>query len=89
MFIFSKRLDISEATDRIAACSSVFFTEDFPAALAVLGQRLELPFEVGRVRVNQERSAITDEQGTYPIEVGTLRRLEQGGIARVGSTQSA
>ena len=35
--MFSDRLDVHEAADRIGACSSVFFTEDFSAGLAELG----------------------------------------------------
>jgi hypothetical protein len=94
VFMFSKKLDISEATDRIAACSSVFFTEDFGPGLAVLGQRLELPLEVRQVRVNKKRSTISDEQkerirSRLEPEYELLRRLEEGGIARMGSTQSA
>jgi hypothetical protein len=94
VFMFSKRLDISEAADRIAACSSVFFTEDFAAGLAVLGKRLELPLGVRQVRVNKRRSTISDEQkerirARLEPEYELLRRLEEGGIARRGSTQSA
>ena len=83
---FSTTFDVSEAADRIAACSSVFFTESYGSGLADLGARLELPLTVHRARVTGGRSVLTDAQ------VGRLRsmlepeyelfgRLAAGGIA--------
>ncbi len=69
--MFSERLDVSEAADRIGACSSVFFTEDFSAGLARLGHRLALPLVPHRARVTTERSTLTEQQrGATPGEVG-------------------
>jgi hypothetical protein len=92
--MFSSRFDVSEAGDRIAACSSVFFTEDFADGLAALGRRLDLPLEVRRVRVTGNRSSLTDSQrerlrSRLEPEYELLRRLEEGGVARMGSTESA
>jgi hypothetical protein len=89
--MFSERLDISEATDRISECSSVLFTEDFALGLEGLGQRLGLPLEVHRARVTKSRTMLTDrqmdqlEQRLEP-EYELLRRLREGGIARMGLT---
>jgi hypothetical protein len=92
--MFSDRLDISEAVDRIAGCSSVFFTEDFADGLAVLGRRLDLPLEHRRVRVTGQRSSLSESQIErlrlrLEPEYELLRRLDEGGIARRGSTASA
>jgi hypothetical protein len=92
--MFSSRFDVSEAADRIAACTSVFFTEDFADGMAALGRRLDLPLEVRRVRVTGNRSSLTDAQrerlrSRLEPEYELLRRLEQGGVARMGSTKSA
>jgi hypothetical protein len=90
---FSTRYDVSEAVDRIAACSSIMFTEDFADGLAVLGRRLNLPLEVRRARVTGARSTLTDAQKErvrtrLEPEFELLRRLEEGAIARMGSTRS-
>jgi hypothetical protein len=89
--MFSERFDVSEATDRIAECSSILFTEDFANGLASLGQRLQLPLELRRSRVTKERSILPQEQEErlrtrLEPEYELLRRLEEGGIARIGST---
>ncbi len=49
--MFSDRRDVSEAAERIAGCSSVFFTENFADGLAALGTRLQLPLGVRQARV--------------------------------------
>lgn len=90
---FSTRYDVSEAVDRIAACSSIMFTEDFADGLAVLGRRLNLPLEVRRARVTGARSTLTEAQKErvrtrLEPEFELLRRLEEGAIARMGSTRS-
>jgi hypothetical protein len=92
--MFSDRLDVSEAVDRIAGCSSVFFTEDFADGLSVLARRLELPLEHRRIRVTGQRSSLSDSQlerlrARLEPEYELLRRLDEGGIARRGSTASA
>ena len=84
--MFSQRRDVSEAADRISACSSVFFTENFGAGLAALGERLQLPLEVQRARVTDRRSSLTDAQSArlaarLEPEYELLRRLAAGGIA--------
>jgi hypothetical protein len=91
--MFSDRLDVSEAAERIAGCSSVFFTEDFGPELAGLGRRLELPLAGQRVRAASRRSSLTDAQrerlrSRLEPEYELLRRLEQGGIARIGSIET-
>ncbi len=92
--MFSSRFDVSEAADRIAECSSVFFTEDFKDGLASLGRRLDLPLAMHRVRVSREREPLTEPQierlrSKLELEYELLRRLKEGGIARMGSTTSA
>lgn len=89
--MFSPRFDVSEAVDRIASCSSVFFTEGFATGLAALGQRLDLPLEVHRSRVGQQRTVLTDGQrerlrSRLEPEYEMLDRLGAGGIVRPGPT---
>jgi len=84
--MFSRRLDVSEAADRIAGCSSVFFAEDFADGLARLGQRLELPLSPQRARVTTRRSSLTDAQRErlrtrLEPEYELLARLAERGIA--------
>jgi hypothetical protein len=91
--MFSDGLDVSEAADRIAGCSSVFFTEDFADGLVDLGRRLDLPLEVHHARVAGNRLSLNDGQRErlrlrLEPEFELLRRLDQGGIARIGSTGS-
>jgi hypothetical protein len=83
---FSTRLDVSEAVDRIAGCSSVFFTEDFASGLADLSRRLDLPLEVHRARVTGARSVLSASQvdrlrAMLEPEYELLGRLAAGGIA--------
>ncbi len=92
--MFSERLDVSEAADRIAGCSSVFFTEDFAEGLARLSERLELPLEPRRARVTSQRSTLTPEQrdrlaARLEPEYELLRRLDLAGVARRGSVGGA
>ncbi len=82
---FSKRQEVSEAADRIAACSSVLFAEDFAGGLGRLGQRLELPLSPQRARVTGSRSVLTEDQTErlrtrLEPEYELLRRLQEGGI---------
>jgi hypothetical protein len=55
LFMFSSSFNVSEATDRIAHCSCVLFTETFASGVAALGQRLALPLELRRERVTHAR----------------------------------
>jgi hypothetical protein len=92
--MFSDRLDVAEAVDRIGGCSSVFFTEDFTAGLARLSERLGLPLEARRERVTARRSTLTPEQrdrlaARLEPEYELLRRLEAAGVARLGSAGGA
>jgi hypothetical protein len=82
---FSSRLDVSEAVDRIASCSSVLFTKTFDEDLATLGRRLELPLEARRERVGVVRSPLSDGQverlrARLEPEYEMLRRLDEGGL---------
>jgi hypothetical protein len=84
--MFSQDFDISEAAERIAGCSSVFFTEEFADGLAALGRRLRLPLAVHRARVTGSRTSLTAEQTErlrvrLEPEYELLRRLREGGIA--------
>ncbi len=88
---FSTALDVSEATDRIAACSSVFFTEGYAYGLAELATRLDLPLAMHRARVTGARSELTDGQSErlremLDPEYELLRRLAAGGIGTLPST---
>jgi len=83
--MFSERRDVSQAADRIASCSTVMFTEDFANGLATLGRRLQLPLEVHRARVTEQRSSLTEDQvarltSRLEPEYELLRRLAAGGI---------
>ncbi|HUY66682.1 MAG TPA: hypothetical protein VMV06_07685 [Acidimicrobiales bacterium] len=88
--MFSDRFDVTEAVERIGACSSVFFTEDFAAGLAALGRRLELPLVGRRARVTGRRSSLTESQrrrlqSRLEPEYELVRRLDEGRIARIDS----
>ncbi len=92
--MFSDRLDVAEAVDRIAGCSSVFFTEDFTEGLARLAERLDLPLEPRRARVTPLRSALTPDQrarlaARLEPEYELLRRLDRAGVASMGSVGGA
>jgi hypothetical protein len=83
--MFSERSEVSEAADRIAACSTVLFTEDFARGLVRLGGRLQLPLSSQRARVTGTRSVLTADQAErlrtrLEPEYELLRRLEDGGI---------
>jgi len=82
---FSTTFDVAEAVDRVAACSSVFFTEGYTDGLADLGARLAVPLTVHRARVTGSRSSLTDSQlerlrAMLEPEYELLRRLSVGGI---------
>jgi len=84
--MFSTRFDVSEAVDRIAACSSVWFTEDFAGGLAGLAHRLELPLTPHRARATGTRTILSEAQRErlrthLEPEYELLRRLSDAGIA--------
>jgi hypothetical protein len=86
--MFSDRFDVSEAVDRIGACSKVFFTENFAVGLTELGQQLELPLQTHRARVTGGRSSLTAEQWErlrtrLEPEYELLRQLDESGVARI------
>jgi hypothetical protein len=90
--MFSPRLDVSEAAERIGGCSTVFFTEDFSHGLGALARRLALPLSVQRARVTSQRSSLTDAQterlrARLEPEYELLRRLDEGGVAAIGRTR--
>jgi hypothetical protein len=92
--MFSECLDLNEAVDRIGACSSVFFTEDFSAGLATLAHRLALPLVPYRIRVTTKRSTLNERQrerlrARLEPEYELLALLERTGIATRGSADSA
>jgi hypothetical protein len=82
---FSTHLEVTEALDRIAACSAVFHTEEFDRGLAQLAERLQLALLPQTARVTAQRSTLTDQQierlrVRLEPEYELLRLLDQGGI---------
>ncbi len=82
---FSTSFDVGEAVDRVADCSSVFFTESYAEGLAGLSARLELPLAVHRARVTGTRSVLTESQvdrlrSMLEPEYALLTRLAAGGV---------
>lgn len=58
LFMFSRTFDVSAATERILACSSVLFTEEYDAGLSSLGRRLSLALEARRDRASVPDTAV-------------------------------
>jgi hypothetical protein len=91
MYMFSPRLDISEAADRILACSAIMMTETFESDLGKLATTLGLPLEYRRERVTTLTKAPVDEQqldalrDRLAIEYELLDLLEASG--RIGRDQ--
>jgi len=82
---FSTGLDVSEAVDRVAACSAVFTTEHYDRGLADLGDRLGLALRPQRARVTGQRSTLTGPQRErlremLAVEYELLDRLAAAGI---------
>ncbi len=82
---FSKRLDVSEAAERITGCSSVLSTSDFARGLGDLARRLDLPLAEHRARVTTARSTLSDGQRQrlrerLEPEYELMRRLEREGV---------
>jgi hypothetical protein len=87
--MFSDRLDVSEATERIAGCSATFYTESYTEGLASLGKRLQIPLSPRHDRVTALRSSLTEEQTErlrtrLEPEYELLRRLDRAGVIRIG-----
>ncbi len=85
LHMFSARMDVGEAADRIAALPAVFFTEGFADGLADLAERLELPLAVHQARVTGSRSELTEAQvdrlrARLAPEYQLLERLAAAGI---------
>ena len=85
--MFSERFDVSEASDRIAGCSSVLFTEQFADGLAALGRRLQLPLALAPGPSHGKADALTAEQTErlrvrLEPEYELLRRLQRAGCPR-------
>jgi hypothetical protein len=90
---FSTSFDVSEAVDRIAGCSSVFFTESYAEGLTSLGSRLDLPLTMYRARVTGSRSVLTAGQSErlramLGPEYELLGRLSAGGIGPAPAIQA-
>jgi hypothetical protein len=83
--MFSASFDVSEALDRIGACSHVHFVEDNDAGVAQLSRRLSLPLVGRRERVTATRTELTaterDQLRTLlEPEYELIRRLHAAGI---------
>ncbi len=84
--MFSATYDVAEASERIAGCSSVLFTEAFSRGVELLGRQLELPLTVHRARVTGgRRSTLSEAQldrlrSRLQPEYDLLTRLRAGGI---------
>ncbi|MHB1517356.1 MAG: hypothetical protein ACYCVN_07130 [Acidimicrobiales bacterium] len=83
--MFSESFDVSEAVDRISACSWVFSTEEFTTGLEQLGRHLQLPLLPHRARTADHRSVLSDDRRErlrlrLEPEYELLRRLREGGI---------
>ena len=88
---FSTRMDVNEALDQVAACSSVLFTETYAEDLANLAARLDLPLKAQRARVTGTRSTLDASQldrlrTLLEPEYEWLRRLTDDGIVTRGSS---
>lgn len=86
LWMFSRKLDVSEAAARVAEYSSVFFTEDYAESLPKLNEQLGLSLPLMRARVTNNRSELTDQQmerlrERLEPEYRFLERLADMGIA--------
>ncbi len=63
LYMFSRSLDVSEAAEKVMACSAILTIEDYAQGLERLGQRLGLALRMRRERVTRGGEfAITGEQ---------------------------
>jgi hypothetical protein len=62
LFMFSRSFSVAEATDGIARCSCVLFTEHYESGLTALAQRLCLPLSLRRARATRTRVSLPDTE---------------------------
>ncbi|HXR55036.1 MAG TPA: hypothetical protein VN793_08300, partial [Acidimicrobiales bacterium] len=80
LYMFSASFDVSEAVDRIGACSHVHFVEENDAGMAELSRRLALPLVGRRERVTGTRTELT---ATEQEQLRTLLEPEYELIRRI------
>lgn len=61
LYMFSARLDVNEAADRLRQCSYILHTEQFEADVSALGRQLNLPLQPRRERVSPPGIDVDDE----------------------------
>jgi hypothetical protein len=81
LFMFSRSFSVAEATDGIARCSCVLFTEHYESGLTALARRLSLPLALRRARATRTRVSLPDTQLEHLRELlepeyELLRQLE-------------
>jgi Sulfotransferase family len=62
VFMFSRTFSVAEATDQIARCSCVLFTEHYEFGLAALAERLNLPLVPRRARATHVRASLSNTE---------------------------
>ena len=89
LYMFSAGYDIEQAAQRIAACSSVLFTEDYAAGVTRLGERLGLDLAPRRERVTGSRTPLSPGEqdrlrDMLEPEYRLLHQLRAAGIGAAG-----